>query len=683
MKTKILCLFLLMCAALIATTAAGVTTVSRASEPVSMAVEQPPTQQLIIKYTETAEVGGANAPNHPARMAQLSAVAGVQLSYFRVMSYDAHVLRLPNKMSVAEAETIANRLEALEEIEFAFPDYILTTGDRHINQNPVSISMEQMRAIQAAPNDSMYSQQWHYRYTANTNEGLNLEPAWDITTGNTNVVVAVLDTGQLNHADLAGRQIAGYDMLSDPGQGNDGDGRDNDPSDPGDSCEGGGSSWHGTHVAGTIGAATNNSNGVAGVNWGARIQHVRVLGVCGGSYSDIIDGMLWAAGLPVTGLPTNPTPAKVLNMSLGGAGQCTEIPIMQTVINDVVATGAIILVAAGNNNLDASGFIPASCNNIITIASNGHTGSKASYSNFGSVIEVTAPGGDQNNFGNEAGVLSTLNAGTTGPGADNYVFYQGTSMATPHVAGLVSLIVTMRPSYNQTQVLNLLQSTARAFPASSTCNTSICGSGIVDAAAALAALNVPLNEKSYLPVLLRNFSGGTNPTPTPTVPGPSPTPTVPGPTPTPTTPPSSGIVNGNFEGTGGWTEEAASGEPIIVTAPNGITPRSGSKIAWLGGLDNELATISQQITVPMSNNTLTFWYIVSSQDICGYDFGRVLIGGTEIWSQDLCTDQNSAGWEQATISLSAYAGQTVTLEIQGETDGSTSSSFFVDDVSIP
>lgn len=676
MKTKILSLFLLMCAALIATTAAGVTTVSRASEPVSMAVEQPPTQQLIIKYKDSANLAGVLAPNHPNRLAQLSEVAGMQLSYFRVMSYDAHVLRLPSKMAVADVEAMADKLASLADVEFAFPDYILTTGDRHINQNPVSISMEQMRAIQAAPNDSMYNQQWHYRYTANTNEGLNLEPAWDITTGNNSVVVAVLDTGQLNHVDLAGRMIAGYDMLSDPAQGNDGDGRDADPSDPGDSCEGSGSSWHGTHVAGTIGAATNNNNGVAGINWGARLQHVRVLGVCGGSYSDIIDGMIWAAGLPVAGVPNNPTPAKVLNMSLGGAGECTQIPIMQTAINDVVANGAIILVAAGNNNLDASGFIPASCNNIITIASNGHTGSKASYSNFGSVIEVTAPGGDQNTFGNDAGVLSTLNAGTTSPGADNYVFYQGTSMATPHVAGLVSLIVTMRPSYNQAQVLSLLQSTARAFPAGSSCNTSICGSGIVDAAAALATLNIPLNEKSYLPVVLRNFSGGTNPTPTPTVPGP---------TPTPTTPPSSGIVNGNFEGTGGWTEEATSGEPIIVTAPNGIPPRSGTKIAWLGGLDSELATISQQITVPMTNNTLTFWYIVSSQETlgCNFDFGRVLINGTEVWTQGLCESENSTGWEQATISLSAYAGQSVTLEIQAETDFSTLSSFFVDDVSIP
>lgn len=185
------------------------------------------------------------------------------------------------------------------------------------------------------PNDPQYTNQWHYKGTY----GIDAPAAWDIITGSTDIVVAVIDTGICNHADLAGRYLPGYDFVSDVLVANDGGGRDGDASDPGDwitaaedgsgyfaGCGASDSSWHGTHVAGTIGAASNNNFGVAGINWVSKILPVRVLGKCGGNTSDIIDGMRWAAGLTVAGVPANPYPAKVLNMSLGGSGACDLAP---------------------------------------------------------------------------------------------------------------------------------------------------------------------------------------------------------------------------------------------------------------------------------------------------------------------------------------------------------------------
>ena len=161
------------------------------------------------------------------------------------------------------------------------------------------------------PNDKNYSVQWHY-------SAINLPAAWDVSTGASAVTVAVLDTGVVPHPDLTPRIVPGYDMISDATNAGDGDGRDSDPTDKGGDEPGGSSSWHGTHVSGTIGAATDNGSGVAGVTWTTRVMPVRVLGKQGGTSFDIAAAMNWAAGGTVTGMPNNPTPAKVLNMSLGG-----------------------------------------------------------------------------------------------------------------------------------------------------------------------------------------------------------------------------------------------------------------------------------------------------------------------------------------------------------------------------
>ncbi len=264
-----------------------------------------PTDQIIIRFKDPDAAADSLALNPDQMILRLSQAAGGRLSYYRPMSGEANVLKLPEPMPLVEVEAISAALSALPEVAYAEPDRILQIIGR-----PESVSL----VADLTPNDPRFGDQWHYRYTAGTDEGLNLLPAWDITTGSSSTVVAVIDTGILNHADLAGRSVPGYDFISDPFVANDGDGRDLDPSDPGDwvtanECGINGarnSSWHGTHVAGTVGAATNNELGVAGVNWQAKILPVRVLGKCGGSTSDIVDGMRWSAGLSVLAYPVIP-----------------------------------------------------------------------------------------------------------------------------------------------------------------------------------------------------------------------------------------------------------------------------------------------------------------------------------------------------------------------------------------
>jgi serine protease len=303
-------------------------------------------------------------------------------------------------------------------------------------------------------------------------------------------VVAVIDTGYRPHADLSGQFLPGYDFITDTTIANDGNGRDSDASDPGDAvlageCGNGkpsadqNSSWHGTHVAGTIAAATNNGAGVAGIAFGAKIVPVRVLGKCGGYTSDIADGIIWASGGTVSGVPVNANKARVINMSLGGGGACGSTT--QAAINGARSRGTVVIVAAGNENTDAGSSNPANCAGVVTVAATNRSGGRAYYSNYGSVVDVAAPGGDVRSAG--GGILSTLNAGLKAPAGDSYAFYQGTSMATPHVAGVAALMLARNANLTPDEVEAKLKSSARAFP--STCTG--CGSGIVDASAAVDA----------------------------------------------------------------------------------------------------------------------------------------------------------------------------------------------------
>ena len=312
-------------------------------------------------------------------------------------------------MTISSARTIA----ALENVEYAQPNYILQ--------------------IVRAPDDPLYALQWHYFDNGSTPGqspgGVSLPRTWDVNLGDPGVVVAIIDTGILpNHADIAGSTnlLPGFDMISSAFIANDGDGRDADPTDTGDAIAAGecfpgsppsDSSWHGTHVSGTTGVGgTNNGVGVAGVNWRVSMQAVRVLGKCGGTIADINDAIRWAAGLTVPGIIDNATPARVINMSLGGGGPCSNSPATQSAIDDAVAAGTTVVVAAGNSAQDAANFNPASCDGVITVAAadaRGHL--VARYSNFGASVEIMAPGGDvqrdDNGDGNPDGVLSMVEGG--------------------------------------------------------------------------------------------------------------------------------------------------------------------------------------------------------------------------------------------------------------------------------
>ncbi|MBQ0946058.1 S8 family serine peptidase [Ideonella sp. 4Y16] len=420
----------------------------------------PVTDRLIVKYRE-----GALATAAMDRTQELANRSGVQLRVLRDTALGAKVIKMDQRLALKDARRLARALAADPDVEYAEPDQILQA--------------------QLTPNDTSYASQWHY-YEATG--GLNLPPAWDKSTG-AGVVVAVVDTGYRPHADLAANLVAGYDMIADTATANDGGGRDADPSDPGDwiaanECgythSAQNSSWHGTHVAGTIAAVTNNASGVAGVAFGAKVQPVRVLGKCGGYTSDIADGIIWASGGTVSGVPANATPARVINMSLGGSGACSTTT--QNAINGARSRGTVVVVAAGNSNANASNFNPANCAGVITVAAVGRTGARAYYSNYGAVVDVAAPGGDMST-GTANGVYSTLNAGTSTPGADSYAYYQGTSMATPHVAGAVALMLAANPALTPDEVETRLKGSTRAFPG--TC--SQCGTGIVDASAAVDA----------------------------------------------------------------------------------------------------------------------------------------------------------------------------------------------------
>lgn len=658
-KIILLCSLLLLLVGLALPVSSQESDNSGASSPeITSSPEARPTNQLIIKFTnEIAEAQLLSGRSEA--LPELSAAAGVSLAYAHPMSLDAHVLRLPAMTPLKAVEEMAANLSRLDGVLYAEPDRILSL-DANAFQTPYIPDL--------VPNDTRWNDMWHLRYVAGSSEGVNLVPAWDISTGSASTVVAVIDTGILAHNDLAGKILPGYDFIANVQVANDGNGRDPDPTDPGDwitsaestlpggffeGCQVRNSSWHGLHVAGTIGAATNNNLGIAGVDWNAKILPIRVLGKCGGFTSDIVDGMVWSAGLPVVGVPNNPNPAKVLNLSLGGVGACSAT--QQTAINQIVAAGSTIVVAAGNSNQNVSNFNPANCNNVIAVASNNRTGSKASYSNFGSLIKVSAPGGETNPTASN-GVLSTLDTGTQGPSnSHTYAYYQGTSMAAPHVAGVASLIVGMRPAFTQAQVLAVLQSTARPFPAGSTCNTSNCGSGIVDAYQALSSLNFVSTNFVYLPAVMK---------------------------PAPPPPPPNPIVNPSFEsGPTGWTQFSSHGWQVIINSgfPGGVAPRSGTWAAWLGGDYDDISYVQQQVTVPAGAPYLAYWHWIASQDVCGYDFARVRINGANVHSYNLCSSANTNGWVKKVVNLGAYANQSVTLQVRVETDGSLNSNLFLDD----
>lgn len=501
----------------------------RAPRPTVLPADSGSTARVIVKFkpdattlrTRALSAGGeGTAGVLGARAGALGGRLGLALKAGHAVSDRAQVVSAEGLTGAQ----LAARLAADADVEYAEEDRRMTRL--------------------ATPNDPLFLAatgaegpvvgQWFLRAPAGeATAAINAVGAWDRSQGGpagSGVIVAVLDTGvRGEHPDLAGKLVAGYDMVSDTAIANDGNGRDSDPSDPGDwvtsaeaatstfrDCEVADSSWHGTQVAGIVGALTNNASGVAGAGWNARVLPVRVLGKCYGNTSDIAAGIRWAAGLPVQGIATNPNPARVINLSLGGSGSCGAT--YQQAIDEAVAAGSVVVVAAGNSAGQAVGT-PGNCNNVITVGALRHVGTKVGYSDVGSQVALSAPGGNCVNVDDSGPclypIVTTLNAGTQAPAASIYSNGTthpsvGTSFSSPQVAATVAMMLDAAPALTADQVRRMLQSSARAFPTSGVaadetgpitqcrapsagvqqlqcyCTTSTCGAGMLDAAAAVA-----------------------------------------------------------------------------------------------------------------------------------------------------------------------------------------------------
>ncbi|KQW45699.1 MULTISPECIES: S8 family peptidase [unclassified Roseateles] len=423
---------------------------------------EPQAAGLIIKFKD-----GARSPVAAKAALQgfraMSEARGQRVAFDRESAFGRRVIRLAQRVPARDLAMLARDIQA---------------SDASIE----SVEIDHVVQPSLTPNDTNFNSQWDMWSATG---GIRADRAWDLSQG-FGQRVAVLDTGVRPHADLVANLLPGYDLIADTDRAGDGGGRDSDASDPGNGVAAGecgwfsdakASNWHGTHVAGTIAAVGNNAAGISGVAPKAKIVPVRVLGKCGGAESDVADGIVWAVGGTVGSIPKNVNPAMILNLSLGGEYSCGST--YQDAINYARGKGALIVVAAGNDNQDVAEQAPANCNGVLAVAATNRPGARANYSNFGSKVDIAAPGGDAAN-GN---VLSLSNSGTMGPVADATAGLRGTSMAAPHVAGVAALMLASNALMSAADTAYLMKSTARAFPGS----CSGCGSGIVDAEASVIA----------------------------------------------------------------------------------------------------------------------------------------------------------------------------------------------------
>jgi serine protease len=484
-----------------------------------------PVERFIVKL-RAARQPAAQA-DMPARFGALAARHDLALQDTRQIVSDLHLMRAASRLGETQAQTLA-RLRADPEVELADPDV--------------------RRHILAAPDDALFGGQWYLQ--DGEPAAVNAVAAWDVTTGVPGVVIADLDTGvRFDHPDLrnatANRLLPGYDMISDPLIANDGDGRDPDASDPGDwvsaadlknsvlaTCTVANSSWHGTRVAGILGAVTNNQIGIAGLMWQGWVEPVRVLGKCGGYDSDILAAMAWAAGMPVEGVPDNPYPAQIVNMSLGSVGSCTAS--YQQVISELLNAGVLVVVSAGNEGGPVDS--PANCPGAVAVAGLRQVGTKVGFSSLGPEVTLSAPGGNCVNTGPPClfSIETTTNTGTTVPATNTYTdetnFNVGTSFSAPIVSGIAGLMLSVNGNLTPAQLLARLQAGARPFPVSSdpavpmchvptdasdlqtnecSCTTTTCGAGMANANGAvlqalrpIAAIAVPSSVRAGTVVTL-------------------------------------------------------------------------------------------------------------------------------------------------------------------------------------
>ncbi|MET0282283.1 MAG: S8 family serine peptidase [Steroidobacteraceae bacterium] len=481
----------------------------------------PATDRVIVKWRASAATGGGNA-------AEIDALAGRvdrPLRNGRAIGGGMTVMHLAAPQRGAQLAATLARLRADPAVELAEPD-------------------GRVYAQAVTPSDPLFlTSQWYLRSADPA--AIRADQAWESTRAGApgaGLVVAVVDTGvRPNHPDLLGKLLPGYDFVSNIAMASDGDKWDADPTDPGDyltseekaanstqfgECDVANSTWHGTKVAGLIGASTDNGLGIAGTAFNARVLPVRVLGKCGGFESDVIAAMYWAAGIvpppPILALgdinggkpPANAYPAKIINLSLGGEGACSAT--YQAAIKELSAAGVLIVSSAGNDGGAVTS--PASCEGALAVAGLRQSGAKVGYSNLGSEVGIAAPAGNCVLTGPNDPCLyalnTTTNHGTGAPQADDYSTpnYQptfGTSFSSPLVAGTAALMKAVNPALTPALLIARIKESARAFPTeagipacvspavtpvqNSTCNcsTQVCGAGMLDAGAAVSAAQRP------------------------------------------------------------------------------------------------------------------------------------------------------------------------------------------------
>lgn len=460
-----------------------------------------------------SRAGVVQAGKAGARSAQPLAV-----SHVRKLALGGDVVKLSRGLAGAEMSKLLAEVRADAAVEYVQVDRMMqAVGNMPASAAAATAMFAAGKRVtpQLVPNDEFFAgYQWNL---SNPAGGINAPAAWDVSTG-AGTVVAVLDTGILpEHPDLADGDhvLNGYDFISDAFVSR----RATDDRVPGaldlgdwnpvaGECYAGSpvqdSSWHGTHVAGTVAQLTNNGEGAAGVAFDAQILPIRVLGRCGGYTSDIADAIAWASGASIEGLPVNANPAEVINLSLGGSGACEAYE--QAAINTAVANGSVVVIAAGNSNGNSVDFSPGNCNNVIDVGATRITGGRASYSNYGVNVDLSGPGGgggqDAGNGGWDGYILQSGYDGATTPTSGEYLYsgFAGTSMASPHVAGVAAMVQSAlaaadRDLLTPAEMETLLKETARPFPVSIPASTPM-GTGIVDANAALAkALEVPCDPE--------------------------------------------------------------------------------------------------------------------------------------------------------------------------------------------
>lgn len=583
-----------MAAATVASCAATAVGVSWHAKPV-LAATASDGSTLIVKLAEA----GPDAPHQQALLRRVLTEAGLGLQVSRPLGAGWWRLQADRSLDAKAQAAWLAALRADPRVAHAMPD------------------LREQRA--AVPNDPLFrstdpaaSQWWLDDQNDTSNAGAaGFTKAWDTTTGSAATVVAVLDSGITPHGDLNANLLPGYNFVSKPEYANNGGtGRSAGAADPGDAlsqAEHDGnlalwdgclvnatSSWHGTLVAGQLGAVTNNAGGVAGMNWNARILPVRVSGKCGASVADMVDGMRWSAGLPVAGVPTNANPAKILVIGFAGVTSCSTTDsnpdvaaaakLYQDAIAELRAKGVLIVAAAGN--LRGSVGRPANCAGVFGVTAANRQGFKAFYANFGPEVQLAAPGGDAD-YGRtcdtelaDGGVVSTINTGRTAPSTAGYGAVSGTSFAAPQVAGAAALMWAANPGLTLAQVEAGLKASARphvtayALGYCASSNNSRCtlqaatgGAGLLDAAEAVkfalnpAGYTAPLRASLGLQSTNLSRCGQaqgsiaiplTPPPPPPAPPPPPPAPPPPAPAPpAPSPAPAPGAGSGSGSGSGG------------------------------------------------------------------------------------------------------------------------------------